>query len=66
MSFHMYEDDGIERRLLEKILNEKYNFYKTYKYSNIYLEFVILGYRKADLESKLRESKKYIKSFRLY
>lgn len=45
------------RMQYKQILENKYSYYDHYKYSTVYLEFLILSFRKSELESKLDQSK---------
>lgn len=45
------------RMQYEQILEKKYFYYDHYKYSTLYLEFLILSFRTSELESKLKQSK---------
>lgn len=45
------------RMQYEQILEKKYLYYDHYKYSTLYLEFLILSFRKSELENKLDQSK---------
>ena len=41
----------------ERVLENKYNYFEHYKYSTLYLEYLILSLRKSELERNLNQSK---------